>query len=380
MAQAEAESENRQIQRSDGGSYPLARQVRQRGLAGQTSIVLLQPAAFFRTLPPMDITRQWLWIGLLVLALIGTSAVLQAQRADEGGGSTSVAPSVPGGGSFDDGSGLPEDFFGAPPPGVGTPGPTTTGGNAMDTRESLTTVVLSAATVVLVWAGQTVLLSEVSLFNGRAPRLGRNFQIAVWASLPLGLMALLQIIYMLLDGSIGEPGLSGLLVEADFYAGQTAFVQSLMLALASTLTLPWLWSLALVYFGARYALNGKWWSSLLVVVLWLVVMTVVPVISGEIDAADRAPVEANGDEAELPGIGGDEDVVPPFSLRDLEEGGGTFPGVDIPGLGAPDEGDEGFTVPEEGAPAVIPPEPTTPDIEPTPTGTSDDAEDADTGQ
>ncbi|NJL57373.1 hypothetical protein HC928_21210 [bacterium] len=121
---------------------------------------------------------------------------------------------------------------------------------------------------------------------------------------------------------------------------------------------------------ARHALNGKWWSSLLVVVLWAVVMTVIPVITGEVDAETVTAADTDQDfpgGITVPGPDG-EPVVPPFSLRDLEEGGGTFPGVDIPGLGDTGEFDEGFTLPEEAAPQVEP----TPD--------SDDASPTDAGQ
>ncbi len=313
MARFDTDSENRQIQKVDTSTdYALARQVRQRNLAGQINTLLLQPAVFFRTLPSMDLTRQWLWVGVLVLMLIGYSAVRQAEAG------TSVADTMTppvadfGGDEFFGGS------FGAPPPGVQVPG--SGGDNIGDTASTWTTFLLAATGVVLVWFGQTILLIEVSLFNGRPPSLGKNFQIAVWASIPLGLMALLQVVYMLTDGTIGDPGISGLLVETDFYADQPEFARALMLSLASIITLPWIWSMILIYYGARNALRGKWWSSLLVVVVWAIVLTVAPVVTGEVDASIEGRREGQDDNAENilePDFGGDNfDFMPP--------GDGTF--------------------------------------------------------
>lgn len=334
MARFDAGNENRQIQKSDsGGSYPLARQVRQRGLAGQINTLLLQPATFYRTLPPMDLTRQWLWIGMLVLLLIGYSAV----RQSENGNSLTGTPSIPPVTDFGDDGG----FFGAPPPDAQIP-PTGDGGSGEDTSSTWTTFLLAATGVILVWLGQTVLLVEVSLFNGRPPTLGKNFQVAVWASMPLGLMALLQIVYMLTDGMVGEPGVSGLLVESDFYAGQPEFARSLMLALASVLTLPWLWSLALIYFGARHALNGKWWSSLLVVAVWVVVMMVIPVISGDIDASVDDATFDDASEPLDPGLF-DFDVAPPVG-EEADEGGIPFEDARPLDAPVPDDAFEGAEV------------------------------------
>jgi hypothetical protein len=64
------------------------------------------------------------------------------------------------------------------------------------------------------------------------------------------------------------------------------FVKSAVLSLASRLTLFWLWRLVLIYSGARWVLAGKWWSSLLIVLVWAVVLVVAPVVTGHIRAPE----------------------------------------------------------------------------------------------
>src|ERR1043165_8532284 len=68
---------NRQIQPVRPRDYQLARQVRPRSLWGQIWTITLQPGYFFRTLPPANDTRQWFWAAMLILALVGFSAIRQ---------------------------------------------------------------------------------------------------------------------------------------------------------------------------------------------------------------------------------------------------------------------------------------------------------------
>lgn len=287
MASIDADMDKRQLQ--NRGSYAITQPGRSRSLITQTSTVLLHPALFFRTLPALEYTRQWLWIGLIILMLMGISAVRQASLSES---DTPTAPipadfgEVPldprmggGGGDFSvllSGGGPPLD--GAGPIDGGGSGPNVTG--------TWTTALIAASGVVLGWGIQTVLLCEVSLLRGFAPRLGRNLQIAIWSTVPLGLMAALQLLYYAAGGSGGQAGVSGLLAEWPGYAELPAFTQAILLSLTSQLTLFWLWSLALIYIGARRALGGRWWSSLLVVIAWAVVVVVLPVISGEIQAPE----------------------------------------------------------------------------------------------
>jgi hypothetical protein len=304
----------------------------QRGLLGSISIVLLQPALFFRTLPPMSATRQWLWVALLVLALVGFNAVRrESLSASPAGEAPIMAPDM-GGGILDPRQGgAPMDpGMGMEMPPAGVPQDVGAGGQ-MDTATRWTTALIAASGIALIWLGLTVLLSEVSLLNGSAPRLAHNFQISIWTSLPLGLLALLQLLYQAGGGVVGAPGLSGLVSELPFYADLPLFARSLLLSFASNLTLFWLWSLMLVYFGARFALHGRWWAALLVLVSWIIVLTLVPVLTGNIKAEDStADIVMDGETmpsefddmppgAELPGAILDEFTTNDGNLEVTEE-------------------------------------------------------------
>jgi hypothetical protein len=213
---------------------------RPRGLRGNIGALIFQPRTFFRDLAAAETNRQWFWIAVFVLGLTGFVAV---QRSS----ATAVV----------------DPFAATPPPAAA----------------NWTTALLAASGIVASWLVQAVLLCEVSLLNGVAPRLGLNFRAAIWASLPLGLMALLQLLYMAAGGTIAAAGVSGLVVEQQWYTELPAFPQSLMLSLTSQLTVFWLWNLVLLYLGARHALKGKWWASLLVIVAWLVVVILIPTLA-----------------------------------------------------------------------------------------------------
>ncbi len=136
--------------------------------------------------------------------------------------------------------------------------------------------------LVLSWLLQAILLSEVTLFQGAAPRFGLNWRIAVWASLPLGLMAGVQLLYRSGGGVIGEPGLVGFLDALPVYVDAPEFLQRVMRSLASNLTLFWLWHLVLLYLGGRYTLKGSPWASLVVVIMWVLIVILLPVITNQI--------------------------------------------------------------------------------------------------
>lgn len=147
--------------------------------------------------------------------------------------------------------------------------------------DSWTTALVAASVVVISWLAQALLLCEVSLLNGKMPQFGLNLRITIWSSLPLGLMALLQLIYYAAGGLSGAPGISGVLTIQPFYMEQSATVQALLLALASQLTLFWLWNLALLYLGGRHALNGKRLAALLVIVAWVLLLILIPVVANQ---------------------------------------------------------------------------------------------------
>lgn len=93
-----------------------------------------------------------------------------------------------------------------------------------------------------------------------------NLQIAVWASTPLALMAGLQLLYLNAGGVVGQPGISGMFAESP---NLSPFIRSLTHSLTAQVTVFWIWSLILLYMGARYTLNGRWWACLLAVVMWV---------------------------------------------------------------------------------------------------------------
>lgn len=328
MANISAPMNEKQLQAPRPNNYQLIQRKRPRGLLAQVSAVLLQPGVFFRTLLPIGETRQWLLVGLFILALIGLSAVryqelAQANDSMEGeffpadfGGLPGEDPGIVEGRDeefFDPGSG---GFGGEIPAGPPSDAGTTTGG---DVSSTWTTALISASGIVLGWLILAVLLCEVSLFNGSSPKLGQNFHIAIWASTPLGLMAVLQLAYYAAGGKPGEPGLAGLLSDWESYSHLPEFSRALILSFVSRLTLFWVWSLILIYYGARYVLKGKSWSSLLVLVLWVLVSVITPVLTGAV----KAPVEEIPWETEMLDIPSElEDMMPEdmffeeFSLPD----------------------------------------------------------------
>jgi len=290
---------DKQIQPVRSRDYQITQRARPRGLWGQVWMVVLQPGYFFRTLPLLEDTRAWLWAAVLILALTGISAVRQeALRNGETGAPpldfSGASSGGDGGGEFS-GALSPEGrFAGAPVDGGGGGGgelpidsgvpPITPTGLSPDVATTWTTALLAGAAMVLGWFFLTIILSEVTLFNGRAPSLGQNFQVAVWANVPFALLAGLQLIFFAAGGKVGEAGMSGLLSEWEGYGGLPSFWQNVIFSLASRLTIFWLWSLILIYIGARQALHGKRWASWLVVVVWAIFLVVVPVVTGAVKA------------------------------------------------------------------------------------------------
>lgn len=307
-------------------NHQLSQRLRSRSLWSQLWMVILQPSVFFRTLPLLTETRQWLWIGILILTAVGLSAVRLAEQ---------TAPATTNLQPFFDSSDFPGVDLGlGGDGGFETPLPNTNNGSIVpnsssDVNANWTTALIAASGVILGWLILSLLLCEVSLFNGKAPRLGANFQIAVWASVPIGLMAILQLIYLSAGGQSGQPGLSGLLAEWPVYQEMPVFLKSLMLSLASRFTLFWMWSLILLYTGARGVLTGRWWASLLVVLIWVVVLVVMPVVTQDIRAPEPAATlpeliapgfgeQGLGDDGSLP-FDLNSDVPPFMQNRDAPE-------------------------------------------------------------
>lgn len=307
-------------------SMALAARNRPRGMWGQITTALLRPALFYKTLPPAGETRQWLWAALLVLALVGIAAVRYStlsSTSSDGGGMIDVgAPPVDDfGGGFDGGlgggfGGGGPDFGGVPP----TDGPVDGGGGVpaeSTLTADLTMALLASANVVLGWFVLTVMLVVVPMLRGRAPRVGQNLQIAVWSSLPLAVLAVVQLLYWSGGGKLGEPGVQGLLAYWPDFDTLDANAQAALISFTSRLTIFWLWSLMLVYFGARFALGGWRIVAFLVVIAWAVLQVGAPVLTGAIvgpaavDMGGETPVDGGGEMptdmgGEMPVDGGGE--------------------------------------------------------------------------
>lgn len=261
-------------------AYVMERNGRSRSLISQITTVLLQPVYFFRTMPA---TSQWVWVALIILTLVSFSAVRQSQLGDASAASSAGFEMPP---VTDPTMGLPSGGMAIDPGMGGAPILPGAGGSAEadDISQTTMTAVIAGGSVVLMWLVQAVLLSEVSMLNGAMPRLGRNLQIAVWASVPLGLMAALQLLYYAAGGQGGAMGLSLLLEDWTWYQAQSDFTKAVIYSLMSRTTLFWLWSLLLLYIGARHALRGYAISSFIAVTAWVIVVVLVPVLSGAIEA------------------------------------------------------------------------------------------------
>lgn len=256
------------------------------GLISQILAVFVQPKTFFENLPE---SRQWLIIAMFVLVITGIAAVNQVETT-----ATSSATSNTTQGTSIDLSAFQQStgdstssagqttLTGVQPPSflLGSGTSTATTSTSDDPDSLLISALLSACGVLAVWGGEALLLSLVTMLRGRAPNLGRSLQIAVWASLPLALMLILRLIYFSRGGTGGELGLSLLVQQWDGYSDLPEMAQRVLTVFASGLTLFWLWNIVLLYHGARFALNGRRLSALLVIAMWIAVSTVVPALAG----------------------------------------------------------------------------------------------------
>ncbi len=288
---------NRQIQPVRNRDVQIIRQARPRSLWGQVWNIALQPNTFFLALPQAPTnSRQWFWVAVLILALNGFSAVRQDAISSGGGGSSD--PSISQGVDFSGGGGVmipggsisaqPGGFPGGLPSDFGTPPDNGSSGYGSDVSSTWVTALISGTTSLLGWFVLALILCEVPLFNGVRPNYGQNLQIAIWTTVPIGIMAGLQVIYIAATGAVGEPGVSGLLPLWKGYNELSPLLRSILLSFTSRLTVFWIWSLILIFIGARQALNGKVWAVLLVVVIWVSVVVMVPVITGNIAAPEVA--------------------------------------------------------------------------------------------
>lgn len=359
-----------QMGRGPNGAYALTVPPRSRGLVSQATMVLVRPGEFFDALAVARGSRQWVWIAAVVLVLVGLSAV-RYQSASE----AAVSGDQPVGGDLS--GGVPVDPFGGGGvavegsfdtgfPDAGLP-PTDVASSEENVTDRWTTALIAGSNVLLAWGILAVLFGLVSLMNGRAPRFGHNVQVAVWASVPLGLMAGLQMIYFLMGGSAGASGLSGLLAEWSGYESLSEPAQKLAVSAAERLTLFALWMLVLAAIGGRHALRGRWWVVLPVVAAWAAIMVVLPVLAGTVDLPQSEDA-AQGDGTEML----DPSMMDGGGMIEPDEGGGMIePGME----GAlPGERDPLATGEAEGTESVIPETATQDAVSSEPSGSENESE------
>lgn len=251
------------------------------GIVGQITTLITRPKAFFQKMPH---TRQWLWIGLLVLFIAGFTASNQvtqqsnasastAQQAGSSALSTQATSNANAQTTSSAGSSTAAAI-------TATTASTTQQTSSVDANTTLMSGLLAACGVLVMWAGQTVLLCLVTMLQAYAPNIGRSLQVAVWASLPLALMLILRQLNFAMGGTGGSVGLSLLLTQWDGYAKLAEPARRVLAVFMSNISLFWLWNLVLLYFGARYALRGNRLSVMLIVVMWIAAAAVVPVLVG----------------------------------------------------------------------------------------------------
>lgn len=214
-----------------------------RGVVGLIGLLLLHPRQFFRQMESVS-SKHTLVVMLIILLLLSFSAIRQTPASMD---SLAIGEDLGYEGEF---SSVAQS----------------------DPSQSWMTGLTAAGTQVVYWLGLAVILSEVSLFNGKAPQFGRNLRIAVWASLPLGLMAAVQMLFLAGGGSVGAAGFTGFLREWQGYSEMNSYLQLAVRAVASQINLFSFWSAFLLYSGARDGLKGKRLSVGLALAMWLSIL------------------------------------------------------------------------------------------------------------
>jgi hypothetical protein len=266
--------------------------------------LIFQPGTFFDMLRQSTDARQWFWVALLILILTAFSTVRTRSPADTSSDTAapvdSFIPSEGDLGGDGGGGGVGGEIidFGAPPSGdLGTAAAASTGETE---SEKWQRGIISASNIILAWLILIVLLSQASLANGSRPSLGKNLQVAVWAGLPLALMAGLQLIYDWRGGEVGPPGLSGLLPEWSGYPDLSDGQKKALMSLATRFTLFEWWAVLLVYLGARFTLASKRWVAGYIALSWAALVIMIPVLIGSIKLPEE-PLPTPPVEEFMPG-------------------------------------------------------------------------------
>jgi hypothetical protein len=296
--------------------------------------VLLQPVAFFRQMPS---TRQWVGAALIILVLAGAVEVRRTSllEAVDGGADTSTIPSdiITGVPIAPDTSSGGEVPFEPPIPSGVIPGDTPANNSITQTT---VTALIAAASIALAWILQAIVLIPAPMFSGAPPNMARNIQVAVWASVPIGLLALIQLVYYAAGGEVGQIGVSILLERWEGYAALPALVQAVLHSLSLHMTLFWFWSLLLLFIGARRALGGRWWAVAILIVIWIAFVVLLPVLTGAIEPLDTTAAAQDASGFEQPFMPGDANLPMDGVPAGFETQGGVPPGVRVvPGVTIP---------------------------------------------
>ncbi|MCU0514990.1 MAG: hypothetical protein MUE40_20740, partial [Anaerolineae bacterium] len=256
-----------------------------RGLWAQVRLLLLQPGAFFRAYPH---GQSWLAVALLLMLLSGFSELQRDKRLPSGTGADaaalpSPAEAVVDPGLLPPGEAFPGDFGTSPlPPGdPGAPLPDAAG-SAGDLTADLGAVLVAGSRLPVLWGLTALLLWLAALLWRVKFRAGDALRLAVWVSVPLGLMAALQLAFYAAGGRAGLPGLTGFLDEWPAYATLPPLLQSGLLSAAGRGTLFDAWCAVLLLLAARRAVRVPGVLAGGVLLLWLAGLILLPIATGAV--------------------------------------------------------------------------------------------------
>lgn len=255
--------------------------------------VVTQPKTFFKNMPTRG---QWFWVAALILIVSAGLSVFQYRQSFTQGGDIAMGDfsGISVGDEFDLGDFAGMEGFGSMEgggAGTGDAGEPSNGTEANAAQEAATDSpsvtqqtekgVIAAMLIIGVWVFYMVMLSEVSLFRAERPQFSKNFQIAIWASIPIMLFTGIRLAYNAAGGTITYPGLtSALTLWAEGYGEQTLLLKELIFQFLSKMTLPFLWSMILLYIGSRYALKGGRLASMFVVTFIFLISIIAPALFG----------------------------------------------------------------------------------------------------
>jgi len=234
------------------------------GLRAQMQQVILHPVAFFKGLSQeTPETRTWLWAALLILVLVGYATVQS--------GDVSTASGVP----------------------VSTTAITPT--NTNNVQADLVTGLTAAALLVVAWLAQATLMIPIRLINQKPPQFARQLKIAIWASVPLALIALLRLALFAIGLESGYQGISGIFVRyPDLWNWENLSppMQIFILQIASHLTIFSLWNAILLYLGIKDGIACSRWSAWLFLAMWIIALLLIPTVFESVFADPTAQTSA----------------------------------------------------------------------------------------